>query len=252
MNGPIQVGALVALAAWLTAAQAAAQAPVDDPTVAAAEASEVRDQYCTDASDAAITLEAEGTARVSAVWARVSRSYDAHQAVYLLYWRGLLGQCIDKLDRVQEDLEAFIAAVGDEAAYAEQVRDAERQLRRIHMQAQAQSTRPDPRPGIAVGIGLAGGAGALAGLAGWQSSELARWTSEYHSGDLLTDDYPLWEANALQAEGAANALTGAAVAAGIVGLTVAVVSAGVSADQPVTALVVPTPDGPVFALGGRW
>lgn len=47
-------------------------------------------------------MQAEGTARVSAVWARVSRSYDASSAVSLLYWRALLGQCTDKMDRVQD------------------------------------------------------------------------------------------------------------------------------------------------------
>ena len=236
-----------------SAGSAAAQSPVDDPTVVAAEASEVRDRYCSDASDEAITLQAEGTARVSAVWARVSRAYDADPAVYLLYWRALLGQCIDKMDRVQEDLEAFLAAVADDPGYSEQVRDARRRLRRIQVAEASEGGTTDPRPGIGVGIGVAAAGGVLGALAGWQGQELETLSEQWHSGALLKEDYEGVGAAATTAAAAANGLTAAAVGAGAAGLTVLIVSAGITADQAaVTAVVVPTPGGLALAMGGRW
>ncbi len=237
----------------LVAVPASAQSPVDDPTVAAAEASDVRDRYCSDASDDAITLQAEGTARVSAVWARVSHSYDAHKAVYLLYWRALLGQCLDKTELVQEDLEAFIASVGDDDAYSEQVRDAERRLRRLRLVGQSTTAAPDPRPGIGIGVGVAAAGGVLAGLAGWQGQEMANLSAQWHSGALFTDEYEGVGNAARGAEAAANGLTAAAIGAGAAGVTVLVVSAGIAGDRvKAAALVVPTPDGFAVALSGRW
>jgi hypothetical protein len=245
------VGAL--LAGWLLMNSAWAQAPVDDPTIAAAEASQVRDQYCTDASNDAITLEAEGTARVSAVWARVSRSYDANKTVYLLYWRALLGQCIDKVERVQEDLESFLAAVGDDPAYGEQVRDARRRLQRLAVQVQAEQQIVDPRPAIGIGLGLVGGGAVLGALSGWQGARMAELSASWHSGDLLTDGYQGVEDEASRAEATSNGLLAAAVATGGAGVIAAVVGAGVAAEQAqVAASIVPTRGGIAVAIGGRW
>lgn len=230
-----------------------AQAPVEDPTIAAAEASQIRDQYCTDASNDAITLEAEGTARVSAVWARVSRSYDASQAVYLLYWRALLGQCIDKVERVQEDLEAFLAEVGDDRAYGEQIRDARRRLQRLAVRAQGESRATDPRPAIGVGLGLMGGSAVLGALSGWQGARMGELSATWHSGDLTTEQYQGIGAEADQAEAASNALLAAALATGGAGVIAAVVGAGVAADQAqLSASIVLTPGGVAIAVGGRW
>ena len=243
VGGVLLGAALIASTAW-------GQAPIDDPSIAAAEASEVRDRYCSDASDALITLEAEGTARVSAVWARVSRSYDATQASYLLYWRALLGQCLDKTDRVQEDLLAFLSAVGDDSAYREQVRDAERLLLRIDVKERSKAA--DPRPAIGVGAAVAGVGGVLGGLAGWQAQVLSERTTLWHSGQLLTGDFNGVGDEARRAADAANGLTAGAVAAAATGLTVLAVSAGIAGDSRAVVAVVPTQGGVAVAIGGRW
>ena len=246
------MGTLLAVLFAFFIGSAAAQSPVDDPTVVAAEASEVRDRYCSDASDDLITLQAEGTARVSAVWARVSRSYDASHAVYLLYWRGLLGQCIDKMDRVRQDLEAFLAAVADDPAYSGQARDARRRLRRIQVNEASITRAADPRPGIGVGIGVAAAGGVLGALAGWQAQELQTLDARWHSGTLEKGDFDGVADGANAAAEASNGLTAAAVAAGATGITVLIVSAGITSDRTPVAVVLPLPGGVAFSLGGRW
>jgi hypothetical protein len=246
------VAIAVLLASWL-AGTAQAQEPVDDPVLVAGEASQVRDQYCTDASDAAITLQAEGTAAVSAVWARVSRSYDQHKAVYLLYWRGLLGQCIDKTALVRQDLESFVVVVGDDPAYREQVRDAERRLKRLAIVEAQAAGKVDPRPGIGVGIGVAAGGAVLGGLAAWQGQRMQELNTQFHAGGLQQGSYDTLSVDGQAAALASNALSGAAVAAGATGLTVLAISAAITHSQSSTvAVVLPTPDGITLGIGGRW
>jgi hypothetical protein len=95
----------------------AAEAPdvpaVDDapaPTAApdagllAQEAAAVVDEHCSDAAVAAGTQAARAVATVSDVLARVSEAHDATGQVWLLYWRGVLQQCIDREERAIEDL----------------------------------------------------------------------------------------------------------------------------------------------------
>lgn len=253
MRSPLPATAtLFAFLLVLQAGEARGQNPVDEPAAIAAAASEVRDRYCSDASGAAVTQQAEGTAAVSSVWARVSRSYDAHRAEYLLYWRALLGQCIDKMDLVQDDLEAFIAAVGTDVAYAEQVRDAERRLRRIRL-VETQESRPRGRPAVGVGVALAAGGGVMAGLSAWQGQEMQQRSEEWHSGELVTEQFDLVEASGLQAEAASNGLLGAAIGLGTAGVVVAVVGAVVpGSGRSISAVAVPTPGGVAVAIGGRW
>jgi len=113
-------------------------------------------------------------AAVSAVWARVSARLEQSKKVYLLYWRGVLGQCLSQEDRALDDLQTFVRARQGSDLWAGLVADARKRVRRLS--GKAPQTRA-PKPGIAVGVALGVGAGALgvgAALSWVQSQQKAQ------------------------------------------------------------------------------
>ncbi len=90
--------------------------PADD---AAIEADRVNQAACLDvAEQRAVNKAGVAMAEVSVVWVRVDEVYTAAPAPkpkHLLYWRGVLGQCLDR----------------DELARADLVRDAKRRITRL-------------------------------------------------------------------------------------------------------------------------
>lgn len=145
---------------------------------------------------------------------------------------------------------AFLAAV---AADSEQVRDAKRRLRRILVTEAIEIPVADPRPSIGIGVGVAAAGGVLGAIAGWQGQELQTLSERWHSGTLLKDEFSGVGEAATTAAATGSGLTAAAVGTGGAGITVLVVSAGIAGDQaPVVAVVLPTPGGVAFSIGGRW
>tara|TARA_Y100001968_G_scaffold333690_1_gene398413 strand:+ start:1710 stop:2426 length:717 start_codon:yes stop_codon:yes gene_type:complete len=150
--------------------------------------------YCADAAGDDVTLAAESVALVSALWAQVSAAADAGGEPYLLYWRGLLGECLKQSEKAEEDLQRFIANAADTQALASLVRDASRRLKRLQRNAGVLSPRPAPVPpesvvllGVggamaAVGFGLAAGAYA-------EGSQLFPGLSNLETYDANIDSY---------------------------------------------------------------
>jgi hypothetical protein len=68
---------------------------------------------------------------VTEVWQDVIASYEQTGATFLLYWRGVLGQCLGQAERAAKDLELFVALEEKEDTFATQVRDARTRLRRM-------------------------------------------------------------------------------------------------------------------------
>ena len=53
------------------------------------------------------TAALKSIATVGEVWARLSEQYEKSGESYLLYWRGVLAQCMDQEDRALCGLAAF-------------------------------------------------------------------------------------------------------------------------------------------------
>jgi hypothetical protein len=124
------VGSLLgpAGAAWAEDDEDEISAPID----AAARANEVNQTYCGDAYSRDMTLATENTSRVADAWFAVSKSYDAHDdAPYLLFWRAVLAQCLNRTEEAYADFDQFIAAHETEGSYADLVRQAKQRMRRL-------------------------------------------------------------------------------------------------------------------------
>jgi len=118
-----------AIVAAFVTTQARAELP--DPADAAARANEVNQTYCGNAYSSDITLAADSMRRVAETWSIVNEVYEETDAPYLLYWRGVLAQCLGRPEHAHEDLGQFVTSQKDGGAYADLVRQAKVRLRRL-------------------------------------------------------------------------------------------------------------------------
>lgn len=103
-----------------------------DPAVeAAARANEVNQTYCGDAYSRDISLAADSTMRVADAWREVSEIYEETEVPYLLFWRGVLAQCLGRPGNAYDDLDSFVESQETTRAYADLVRQAKVRLRRL-------------------------------------------------------------------------------------------------------------------------
>lgn len=141
-------------------------------------------EYCADAAADDVTLAAESVAAVSQVWARLSAYLETNRKVYLLYWRGVLGQCLDQEERALTDLKTFIAARSEAGMWENLLKDAERRVRRLETKVSGpRSVSAGPAPALVIsGITVGGAAGILGGLAGWQWGVAERNRQDLYDG----------------------------------------------------------------------
>ncbi len=226
----------------------------------ALEAQDAVEAHCSDAVADDVTLAAESVATVSAVWAKVSSALESNRKVYLLYWRGVLGQCLNQDEKALNDLEDFLAARGSSTTWASLVEDAERRVRRLRRGTLrgAVGVRPS---GVLVAGGVGSGiaSGVLGGLAGWQWSVVEQARQDLYDGAHIG----LGDLNSrLDEEAAAVAAhEGLVVAASVAGAaTVGLLVSGAIADGQRPRLAVapwwaPTRDGAKavgVVVAGRW
>ena len=244
------------LAALLASSGAHAQEPADAPSpeATAQAAAEVVDLHCAEVAAGKATASAEALAAVAPVLAQVSRVHDASGATYLLYWRGLLNACVGQEERGIEDLEAFLAGVGNQPAYAAQVQQARVRLRRLKGEPPAPSVAPQTVGGVVAGGALLGASGALAGLSGWQGQLLRDAQASFAAGTRPWSETDEFGQEGDDAAAASNALLAASIGSGVAGAVVIAVTAATGKGQPaVGAALVPLPTGGMaFQLGGRW
>ena len=121
------------LAFSLVVAIAAIQAHAQTvgPVDAAARANEVNQTYCGDAYSRDIELAADSMRRVAEAWSLVNEVYEETDAPYLLFWRGVLAQCLGRPEHAHEDLGSFVVSQNDSGSYADLVRQAKLRLRRL-------------------------------------------------------------------------------------------------------------------------
>jgi hypothetical protein len=240
------------------AAEAEGQPRSEEAEAIAAQAAELFDQHCSRTALSDTTVAAGAVADVSGIWRDVSDALDRTGMVYLLYWRGVLGQCMDQEERALDDLRAFVERAGGTSLWTQLVTDANKRVRRLERQMAGGPANPGLGAGI-IGVVLSSGAGAAGGLAGWQ------WSVALETGAQILaephDDIAL--ANlANQGDQAAGLTAGLGIGAGVLG-TGAIVSFVVSAIQrfppggaraaPRTAVVIaPQPGGVAVSIGGEW
>ena len=208
--------------------------------------------HCSDVAAGKGTTVATATREVATALADVSEALDATGATYLLYWRGLLFECIENEERAKEDLTAFTAAVAGDPVYLPQFKDANKRLDRIGRSERRQFfARPSPG-GAVLGFGLLGAGGVFGGLAGWQAQELQTAQAAYR------DEPKPWAERSADLDVAqshadpANAMIGAAIGSGVAGAVALLVSSAVEARGKsaarVSAAVVPMPGGVLVCL----
>jgi hypothetical protein len=225
---------------------------------AATEAHRVRDELCSDGALADTTTAAKSLAEVTEVWAAVSEQLDRSRKVYLLYWRGVLAQCLSQEDRAISDLTKFVDSQDGRSLWESLVADARLRLQRLRPSGSVERTRSAPDPGPILGVVLAGGAGATGGLAIWQWNEATNVANtlylQPHTGQELLGYGAEGDQHQLISRilvGTSAALGGTALASLIIGGATSGRSTR-SAALPPTIAVLPTPDGATLVLAARW
>ena len=253
---PALCAALALLASPAAAEDASSSGtPGVDPVQAALMASRVLETHCMEVAAGAATRSALALSAVSPALTTVSAAHDETGEAYLLFWRGRLNLCLDREERAQEDLQAFVDQVGENPTYAPQVQQARRLIRRI----ERAHARPAIRtPALAVtGGALLGGAGALAALSGWQWSVAIDKQAQHDAGNRPWVETQLLAQEGQQALTAQRVLAGSAVAPAVGGVLSFVLSTvpskGAPKAGPAAAVAVPTPDGgAALVLVGRF
>lgn len=154
--------AVLMLAIWLGFGFLTTVHAESGPEAAARSAHEVLAEHCADVAAREANLVASSVVTVSAVWQEVGRQYEASSEPYLLYWRGVLAQCLGFDELATTDLGRFEEEEASSAAHAGLVQDARRRLRRL-----GTASRPTfPAPGAAqiTVLSLLGSGGVFAGV----------------------------------------------------------------------------------------
>lgn len=252
--------ALLALLALLLAspASAAGEATPVDAEAAAMEAEAAFDEFCSETALEETTRAIGAVATVGDAWRNVSAALDSTDAVFLYYWRGVLGQCMDQEERALSDLQVFLERTDGQSAWSDLRGRARKRVRRLELQMAGGPKNPGVGAGVA-GAALAAGGGVCAGLAGWQWSVAVaagqQLVQEPHESNALTElGLQGSQANSIKTGlviGGAALGTGAVISWIVSGGQKARATASLGVRGPVFA-VVPTPSGAAVALGGRW
>ena len=225
-----------------------------DPALAALHASQILEEHCAKVAAGKATESAQALSAVGPVLAEVSAAHDATGEPYLLFWRGRLNICLDREDRAQQDLSAFISAVSDDPAYAPQAREGNKLLRRL---IRTNATKPTAfHPGaIVAGAGLLAGSGVLAGLSAWQWQIAGELHSEYVKGERAWTETDSIGEEGDAAQIRAGVFVGLAVGAAVGGVASMVLSGVVpkTSTSSTAGSLMPLADGGLaLSLQGRW
>ena len=106
-------------------------AHADPAADAAARANEVNRTYCGDAYSLDVALASDATVRVAEDWRQVDEAPAATDEPYLLFWRGVLAQCLGRPESARDDLEGFLAWQTQATGFDDLARQARTRLRRI-------------------------------------------------------------------------------------------------------------------------
>ena len=144
---------LASLALLLLTAPCALAGEADEIAV---EADRVNQAACLDvAEQKEVNKAGVAMAEVSVVWVKVDEVYAAAPApkpTFLKYWRGVLGQCLDRNELALTDLQAFAEAEAENPGYDDLVKDAQKRIVRLKRALAGIVDRPQP-PVFMLGLG---------------------------------------------------------------------------------------------------
>jgi hypothetical protein len=107
-------------------------AHAQDPAIEAAlDADEINQEHCANLYTAQVNQAASATVAVAEAWQNVDEVYSETGAAYLLYWRGVLAQCLGREESAATDLSEFVESQGDSTMFASLVKQAKTRLRRL-------------------------------------------------------------------------------------------------------------------------
>ena len=115
-------------------------AGADEASEIAARAWDVHQARCAEVAAGPDASAADSMVEVTEVWREVISVYERTGFSYLLYWRGVLAECLGQPERAATDLQLFVALEEFEEAFVPQVRDARTRLRRAGVEV----TEPTP------------------------------------------------------------------------------------------------------------
>jgi hypothetical protein len=135
-----------------------------DPAVdAALQAEAVNAEHCANLYSAQAKRAASSNLAIAEVWSHVTDVYEATTSPFLLYWRGVLAQCLGRDEAAVADLEAFVESQGTSAIYASSVQQAKSRLKKLGAGTKpgdgAASTFLRRAPSLEVAASWAGGSG---------------------------------------------------------------------------------------------
>lgn len=134
----------------------AAPASADEASDLAVEADRLNQAACLDvAEQREVNKAGVAMAEVSVLWVEVDKVFTAAPApkpTYLQYWRGVLGQCLDRNELALADLQAFVAAEEANAGYADLVKDSKNRIVRLERALVGIVDRP-VQPFFILGLG---------------------------------------------------------------------------------------------------
>ncbi len=121
------------LAVWVSgfALLASGNVLADASMDAAMDADSANQDLCANLYSKKVDIAAESLAKVAEVWQRVSEQYDRDKAPYLLFWRGVLAQCLGRNDAAITDLEEFSKSQAESTMFVDLVRQGKARLRRL-------------------------------------------------------------------------------------------------------------------------
>ncbi len=135
-----RVPTLVTLFVSLTVpAAAVAQGTPEPPSVAdlAVRASEVQVEHCAEIYGADVGGAVAGYQEVAAIWGELNDAIGVDPQPVLLYWSGLMAQCLGQDERAVADLQAFLVAfeeggvLANDSAHGTMRKDAHKRLKRL-------------------------------------------------------------------------------------------------------------------------
>ena len=108
---------------------------------AALLAQQTAEDWCAETAADSTTVAARALGNVAPVYSRVAQTYDRTGAVFLLYWRAVLGECLGQIDRSADDYRAFMADAVATSQFPQLAEDARNRLRRRGLHTSTEAVR---------------------------------------------------------------------------------------------------------------
>jgi len=97
----------------------------------ALQADEANQEHCANQYTTRVDKAAAATVAVAEVWQQLDEVYERDRAPYLLFWRGVLAQCLGREDAARNDLQEFVESQENSSMFVALVRQARTRLRRL-------------------------------------------------------------------------------------------------------------------------